>query len=397
MFAYLDNAATTPVCLEAAQSATFEMEAGYGHPSARYAFGQNAAKRLQENRTTVARALGCLPEELYFTSCGTEGDNWAIQGAVEYGRRRGRHIITTAIEHSAVLEPLKALEAKGYTVTRLKPDRSGHVSPEDLRAALREDTVLVSMMLVNNELGTLQPVAECARITKAYCPDILFHTDAVQAFLKVPFTPKELGVDLLTISGHKVRAPKGIGAQYIRKGLKLPPLLRGGGQEGAMRPGTEPTADADRPARLAEAAENLHALAELALREGVTLCVEELPRTCPGNCSGEMAQLLAAHPALRSCFDTNHLLRETHEHYLNVIGPKVVTLHVSDYDFVDERHQLPGEGSIGWKAVIAQLEALDYAGPWMYELSLMPSPGRRTGRELTLRDLVDNYKALCAL
>ena len=164
-----------------------------------------------------------------------------------------------------------------------------------------------------------------------------------------------------------------------------------------IHPGTEPTADLDRPARLAEAAENLHALAELALKHGVTLCVEELPRTCPGNCSGEMAQLLAAHPALRSCFDTNHLLRETHEHYLRAIGPKVVTLHVSDYDFVDERHQLPGEGSIGWKAIIAQLEALDYAGPWMYELSLKPSPGRRTGRELTLRDLADNYKALCAL
>ena len=282
MFAYLDNAATTPVCLEAAQSATFEMLAGYGNPSARYAFGQNAAKRLQENRTTVARALGCLPEELYFTSCGTEGDNWAIQAAAEYGRRRGRHIITTAIEHSAVLEPLKALEAKGYTVTRLKPDRSGHVSPEDLRAALRKDTVLVSMMLVNNELGTLQPVAECARITKAYCPDILFHTDAVQAFLKVPFTPKELGVDLLTISGHKVRAPKGIGAQYIRKGLKLPPLLRGGGQEGAMRPGTEPTAQI---AALASACSSWYDQAEAynaRLSDLKNYALEQLQTNVPG-------------------------------------------------------------------------------------------------------------------
>lgn len=178
-------------------------------------------------------------------------------------------------------------------------------------------------------------------------------------------------------------------------------LIRKCGGAGIRRcvihPGTEPTPDCDRPARLAEAAENLHALAELALWQGVTLCVEELPRTCPGNCSEEMAQLLAAHPALRSCFDTNHLLRETHEHYLRAIGSKVVTLHVSDYDFVDERHQLPGEGRIDWKTLIAQLEALEYEGPWMYELSLQPSPGRRTGPELALRDLVENYKTLCAL
>ena len=242
MIVYLDNASTTPVCEEAARAALEVMTQGFGNPSARYGLAQNAARRLEEDRAAVAAALGCESGELYFTSCGTEGDNWAIRGAVEYGRRRGKHIVTTAIEHSAVLGPLKELEEKGYSVTRLRPDKSGHVSPRDLREALREDTVLVSMMLVNNELGTIQPVQECAAITKAYCPDILFHTDAVQAFLKVPFTPKELGVDLLTISGHKVRAPKGIGAQYIRAGLKFSPLLRGGGQEKGLRPGTEPTA-----------------------------------------------------------------------------------------------------------------------------------------------------------
>ena len=241
MFAYLDHAATTAVCPEAAQAALEEMTAGFGNPSARCAFGQEAAKRLEARRAVLAQALGCLPEEVTFLSCGTEGDNWAIQAAVELGRRRGKHIITTAIEHSAVLEPLKALEGKGYSITRLKPDKSGHVSPDDLRAALRDDTVLVSMMLVNNELGTIQPVAECARIVKAFSPEILFHTDAVQGFLKVPFTVDELGVDLLTISGHKIRAPKGIGVQYIRKGLKLPPLIRGGGQEKGLRSGTEAT------------------------------------------------------------------------------------------------------------------------------------------------------------
>ena len=242
MMVYLDNASTTRVCEEAARAALEVMTQGYGNPSSRYALGQAAAKRLEEDRAAVAAALGCESSELYFTSCGTEGDNWSIHAAVEHGRRRGKHIVTTAIEHSAVLEPLKALEAQGYRVTRLRPDKEGRVSTRALREALREDTVLVSMMLVNNELGTVQPVGECASIVKAYSPDILFHTDAVQAFLKVPFTPAELGVDLLTVSGHKVRAPKGIGAQYIRAGLKLNPLLRGGGQEKGLRPGTEATA-----------------------------------------------------------------------------------------------------------------------------------------------------------
>ncbi len=239
---YLDNAATTQVCPAAAQAALAVMTEDFGNPSARYPLGQDAARRLEADRAAVAEALGCRPSELYFTSCGTEGDNWAIRAAVRHGRRRGKHIITTAVEHAAVLEPLKDLEQQGYTVTRLKCGRDGRVSPEDLRAALREDTVLVSMMLVNNETGAIQPVRECCALTKAYCPEILFHTDAVQGFLKVPFTPAELGVDLLTVSGHKVRAPKGIGGQYIREGLKLEPLLRGGGQEKTLRSGTEPTA-----------------------------------------------------------------------------------------------------------------------------------------------------------
>ncbi|MFQ7450631.1 MAG: cysteine desulfurase family protein [Flavonifractor plautii] len=206
--------------------------------------GQAAAAALKEHRAAVAGRLGCAPEELVFTSCGTEGDNWAVRAAADYGRRKGRHIITTAIEHAAVLEPVKALAAQGYEVTYLKPDRSGHVSPDALRAALRPDTVLVSMMLVNNELGTLLPVAEAAQAIRDAGSPALLHCDAVQAFLKVPFTPAELGVDLLTLSGHKIRAPKGIGVQYIRRGLNLKPLLTGGGQEGGLRPGTEPTAQA---------------------------------------------------------------------------------------------------------------------------------------------------------
>ena len=239
---YLDNAATTPVCPQAIHACVEAMNAGFANPSSLHAPGREAAAKLSSCRADVASVLGCAPEELFFTSGGTEGDNFSIRAAVEHGRRRGKHIITTAIEHAAVLEPIKALARQGYEVTYLRPNRAGYVSVEDLKAALRADTVLVSMMLVNNELGTLQPVSEAVKAVKAYDQDILFHTDAVQALLKVPFSPAALGVDLLTVSGHKVRAPKGIGAQYVRRGLRLSPLLLGGGQEGGWRPGTEPTA-----------------------------------------------------------------------------------------------------------------------------------------------------------
>ena len=242
MFHYLDNAATTQTRPEAAQAAVTAMTEEWGNPSSRYAFGQEASGRLKEHRAQVAAGLGCRPEEVYFLSCGTEGDNWAIAAAVEKNRRKGKHIITTAIEHAAVLEPIRELERQGYEVTWLQPDQQGIITAEQVEAALRPDTILVAMMLVNNELGTVPPVAETARaIRAARCPALL-HCDAVQGFLKVPFTPEGLGVDTLAVSGHKVHAPKGIGALYIRRGLRLPPLIRGGGQEEGLRSGTEPTA-----------------------------------------------------------------------------------------------------------------------------------------------------------
>ncbi|MEY8420569.1 cysteine desulfurase family protein [Oscillospiraceae bacterium 44-5] len=242
MLHYFDNAATTPVRPEAVQAAVEAMTQGWGNPSSQYAFGRQAAGRVKGWRADTAAALGCRPEEVFFTSCGSESDNWAIRGALELNRRQGKHIVTTAIEHAAVLEPLKALERQGYEVTCLQPDRWGELDPAQLSAALRPDTALVSMMLVNNELGTVLPVKEAARaIRAAGCPALL-HCDAVQGFLKVPFTPKELGVDLLSVSGHKIHAPKGVGALYVRSGLKLPPLIRGGGQEGGLRSGTEATA-----------------------------------------------------------------------------------------------------------------------------------------------------------
>ena len=243
MLIYLDNAATTRVRPEAVRAAMEAMTEGFGNPSSLYPMGTEAKARREADRNRVARALGCQSGEVFFTSCGTESDNWAVRGAVEYGRRKGKHIITTAIEHSAVLEPCKALEREGYEVTWLQPGADGKVSLEALSAALRPDTVLVSMMLVNNELGSVQPVAEAVKLVKRSGAPALFHTDAVQGFLKVPFTAPGLGVDLLSVSGHKIGAPKGIGALYVKKTIqnRFPPLMLGGGQESGMRPGTEPT------------------------------------------------------------------------------------------------------------------------------------------------------------
>ena len=239
---YLDNAATTRVSDAAAQAALAAMTGGFGNPSSRHQAGARAAQALKEHRAVIAGALGAKPEEVVFTSCGTESDNWAIRGAVQLNRRVGKHIITTAIEHDAVLQPCRALEREGYEVTCLKPDRMGNITVQQVADALREDTALVSMMLVNNELGTLLPVAEVAKLLKQRKSAALLHCDAVQGFLHVPFTVGELGVDLLSISGHKVHAPKGVGALYIKSGVKLPGMIVGGHQENDLRSGTEATA-----------------------------------------------------------------------------------------------------------------------------------------------------------
>lgn len=241
---YLDYAATTPVCPEAAQAAYEVLTGNFGNPSSGYELGRQAAAALKGWRADVAAAVGCTPAELVFTSCGTEGDNWALRAAARAMRRRGDHIITTSVEHAAVLETARFLEGEGFRVTYLNPDKTGHISVDDFRAALCKETIAVSMMLVNNETGAIFPVAECAKATKAYNKDILFHTDAVQGFCHVPFSPKSLGVDMLTVSGHKIGAPKGIGALYIKKEVqgKIKPLLFGGLQEDGRRPGTEPTA-----------------------------------------------------------------------------------------------------------------------------------------------------------
>jgi len=238
---YFDYAATTPVRPEAVE-AMVDALGQFGNPSSRYGYARQAAQRVKEGRETVAAAVGCSPAELFFTSCGTESDNWALRRGVELNRRRGKHIVTTAIEHAAVLETCKDLERQEYEVTYLKPDRAGRIGVGQLAAALRPDTALVSMMLVNNETGVILPVADCVRAVKAFDPAILFHCDAVQGFLKTPEPLARLGADLVAVSGHKIGAPKGIGALYIKKGVRLRPLLTGGGQEEGLRSGTEATA-----------------------------------------------------------------------------------------------------------------------------------------------------------
>ena len=239
---YLDNSATTQVCPEAAQAAVEAMTGTFGNPSSTHTAGREAKRLLDRSRASVAKAVGCEEGELIFTSCGSESDNWALLSGAESMRRKGKHIISSAAEHDAVRKTLDLLEAQDYEVTRLKPDRSGAVSPAAVRAALREDTVLVSLMLVNNETGALTDIPGVSALLKEAGSSALLHTDAVQAFLKVPFTPHSLGADMISISGHKVHAPKGIGALYVRKGLRLKPMIVGGSQEEGRRAGTEATA-----------------------------------------------------------------------------------------------------------------------------------------------------------
>ena len=240
---YLDNSATTKPCKEAVAAMTKAMTEDWGNPSALYGFGIDAARQLRQARHTVAAALGAEPDRVFFTSGGTEADNWAVFGTARRLGKRGRHIITTAIEHHAILNCMKELEAQGFAVTYLQPDSLGRISVEDLKAALRKDTILVSIMMVNNEVGSVMPIARMAKLTHRLCPDAIFHTDAVQGFLKVPFQAKALGTDLISVSSHKIHGPKGAGALYISPRLRaFPALLLGGGQEGGYRSGTEGTA-----------------------------------------------------------------------------------------------------------------------------------------------------------
>ena len=240
MEVYLDNAATTKVCPEAADIAYKTMLECYGNPSSTHTKGREAKAVLDKARKQLAAALDCAPNEVYFTSCGSEGDNWAILNGAESMRRKGLHVISSEVEHDAVRKSVDELKRRGFEVTMLKPESDGSISPESVIGALRPDTVLVSLMMVNNETGAVTDIAEIAKALKKAKSIALLHTDAVQGFMKVPFSAKRLGADMITVSGHKIHAPKGIGALYIKTGFKIKPYIIGGAQESGMRAGTEP-------------------------------------------------------------------------------------------------------------------------------------------------------------
>jgi len=241
MTVYFDNSATTKVCAEAIDAMMQVMRTDFGNPSSTHELGRSARKLLEEARGFIAGVIGSMKDEIFFTSGGTEADNWAILGSAELMRHKGKHIITTAIEHDAVIKTAERLKAKGWDVTYLMPDPvTGRVSSADVEGALRDDTVLVSVMLVNNETGAVNPISQISEVLKRRGSAAILHTDAVQALCKIPFSPKTLGADLITVSSHKIHGPKGAGALYIKKGLRLPPFLTGGGQEGGYRSGTEP-------------------------------------------------------------------------------------------------------------------------------------------------------------
>ncbi len=236
---YLDNSATTKVCEAAAKAAYEAMTSVYGNPSSTHTKGREAKKLLDRSRAQVAAAMGCKPTELVFTSCGSESDNWALLSGTDAMRRKGKHIISSVVEHDAIRKTLDELELRGYEVTRLAPDSTGAISAESVKGALRDDTILVSLMLVNNETGAVTDIKGISQMLKKAHSQALLHTDAVQGFMKVPFSAKTLGADMISVSGHKIHAPKGIGALYVRDGLRLKPFIAGGSQESGRRAGTE--------------------------------------------------------------------------------------------------------------------------------------------------------------
>lgn len=239
MEAYLDNSATTR-CLEQVRDVVVKtMMEDYGNPSSRHLKGMEAEKYLRDAREKIARTMKVNEKEIFFTSGGTESNNWALIGAAMANRRVGNHIITTTVEHAAVLQPMLYLEEQGFRITWLPVDRYGRVSLSDLEAAVCEDTILASVMYVNNEVGALEPVEEIGCFLKEKHPGVLFHVDAIQAYGKYRILPKKMGIDMLSVSGHKIHGPKGSGFLYVNEKVKIKPLLLGGGQQKGMRSGTD--------------------------------------------------------------------------------------------------------------------------------------------------------------
>ena len=236
-FIYLDNAATTKTAPEVVEAMLPYFTEYYGNPSSVYEFAGKSKKAVNESRETIAKALGAQTNEIYFTAGGSESDNWALKATAEAYESKGKHIITTKIEHHAILHTCEYLQKRGYEITYLDVDENGVVKLEELKKAIRPDTILISVMFANNEIGTIQPIREIGEIAHEH--GILFHTDAVQAFGQVPINVDEYHIDMLSASGHKLNGPKGIGFLYIRKGVKIRSFVHGGAQERKRRAGTE--------------------------------------------------------------------------------------------------------------------------------------------------------------
>ena len=238
---YFDNAATTRALDEVADKVKYMLLENFGNPSSQNMAGVNAENEVIKARKIIAASINAEPDEIYFTSGGTESDNWAIFGTAKGYIRSGKHMITTAIEHPAVLQPMRELEKNGWDITILGVDEKGYINIDELKAAIREDTVLVSTILINNETGTIQNAEEISKAIKSVNPHTLYHVDAVQAYGKYPINVKKMGIDMLSVSGHKVHGPKGVGFFYMKKGLKVKPIIFGGGHERGQRSGTENT------------------------------------------------------------------------------------------------------------------------------------------------------------
>ena len=234
---YLDNAATTKTAPEVVDAMLPYFSEYYGNASTIYSLGAESKKAMDHARQTIADSLGAKPEEIYFTAGGSESDNWALKATAEAYASKGKHIITTKIEHHAILHTCEYLEKRGFEITYLNVDRDGLISLDELKAAIRPDTILISVMFANNEIGTIEPIAEIGEIAKEH--GVLFHTDAVQAYAQVPINVDEMHIDMLSASGHKLNGPKGIGFLYIRKGVKIRSFVHGGAQERSRRAGTE--------------------------------------------------------------------------------------------------------------------------------------------------------------
>ncbi len=239
MLIYLDNSATTAPCPEAMEAVTHALEDSWGNPSSPHGAGIKAEALLENSRRTIAEKLGCSSDEIYFTSGGTEGNNLLITGAAKARQRQGRRIVATAVEHPSVEAPLRQLENDGFELVLLPADSEGKISEKDLFESVNKDTILISIMAVNNEVGSFQPVSAAKKAVAAAGAPALVHCDAVQAFGKIPFNPHSAGADLITLSAHKIHGPKGAGAVFVKSGVHITPLTFGGSQEKALRPGTQ--------------------------------------------------------------------------------------------------------------------------------------------------------------